>query len=232
MNLVITGTSAKTWKAVKRHYFIALASASLALGVMIGGPLLYRFEANNNAAQPATVRSSLQHTSDTVYSLPTMTYFLVGSDEQRDLVLAEAALTADDVATYHPGLEWQFAVLTAGTVEEETEALATLEEVKKRWMATGASGLEIVDRRDPDLRQGIAQQRLPIFVYVVESQQKANDIEAELADTYRATGRAQSTSFVFKATTPEEEAGVTAFVQSWQGRDVRLLDLRGLGPVD
>jgi hypothetical protein len=50
--------------------------------------------------------------------------------------------------------------------------------------------------------------------------------------------------FAFKATTPEEEASVTAIAETWQGHDasglaetwppnvVLVVDLRGRGPID
>jgi hypothetical protein len=104
-------------------------------------------------------QSNLPIPSATVNSSPSMTYYLVGTDEHRDLVVAEATQQVEDAAIFNPSGNWQFSVLLAGTLQAETEALTTLDEVVKKWEAAGATGLEIVDRRGHDLLESIRLQR-------------------------------------------------------------------------
>jgi hypothetical protein len=79
-----------------------------------------------------------------------------------------------------------------------------------------------------------------IVILLVESWPRATEIMSGTRN--HNTERAMF--FAFKATTPEEEASVTAIAEVWQGHDVSglaetwppslvlLVDLRGRGPVD
>jgi len=142
MNLAITTTSARTWKAVKAHYIVAIAGAALAISSVAGAASMSIDWGGGGSAisrpvQPAPVYADQQY----------VTYYLVESTAQRDLVLAEATREAEDQAVYSPDRHWKFAVLLAGTAEDEAVALSTIGEAQVRWAQAGASGLEVVDRR-------------------------------------------------------------------------------------
>jgi len=157
-----------------------------------------------------------------------MTYYIVGSEEQRGVVETQAWGQVENNDAYNPENNWKFAVLMAGTVEAETDALATLDEIKARWAAVGSRGPEIVDVREPELRHSLVLQRLPIFIYLVESQAGASNILAAIESDRNESAM----FFAFKATTPDEEAGVAAFVQTWAGREVQLIDYRNIAPIE
>jgi len=204
----------------------------LALASVVAGSALSGVDFSSSASQSAPVRSSFRVTPDMVLSSPAMTYYIVGSEEQRVSILEQATWQVEDNAVYNPDKRWQFGVLMAGTVEAETDALATLDEIKARWTATGASGLEIADVREPELRHSLALQRVPIFVYLVESQTRANNIIAAVESDRNESETHQPMFFAFKATTPEEEASVAAFVETWEGRDIQFLDYRNIAPIE
>ena len=184
MNLAITTTSASTWKAVKRHYFIALGGACLALATIVGSGVL----SDNEQAAPAA--ASPNSSADVAYSSP-----------------------------------------YAGGYNSAEELLEP-------------TGMEIVDVRQPELRESLAPPPRPIVIYLVESQARANDILAAVRNEMAESDTSQTMYFAFKATTPEEEASVTAIVETWQGkdvtgiaetwghRDVQLVDLRNFAPID
>jgi len=161
-----------------------------------------------------------------------MTYYIVGSDEERAAVEEQALWRVEDNAVHSPNKHWKFAVLMAGTMESETAALATLGEVKARWTAAKASGLEVVDLRSPELRHSLALQRIPVFIYLVESQERADYILASIEGDRNESESPRPTFFAFKATTSEEEASVAEFVESLAGRDVRVIDGRTFAPIE
>jgi hypothetical protein len=232
MYVAITSTSTSTWKAVKRHYFIALAGACLAFAAIVAGSALSGVDFGGSAAQPAPLRAGLGIAPYMAPASSVMTYYIVGSEEQRAEIEEQGvAWQAADHDEYYPNKRWQFAVLMAGTMESETAALATVNEVKARWMAAKATGLEIVDLRQPELRRSLALQRIPIFIYLVDSQEKANNILAAVEDDNESE-TLRPVFFAFKATTPEEESNVAAFIESWEGREVQVIDYRNLGPIE
>ena len=83
MNLAVTTTSTRTWRAVKQHYLIALSFAVLAAASVAG--LASSHDANSSTQAKAASRTPAvwYHVAET----PLLTYYLVGSDDQRDLVL-------------------------------------------------------------------------------------------------------------------------------------------------
>jgi hypothetical protein len=78
---------------------------------------------------------------------PSLTYYLVDSEEQRDEMLGAAERYAADFEVYEPERTWAYAILMAGTADEEAAALTEINGTRARWAATGASGIEILDVR-------------------------------------------------------------------------------------
>lgn len=226
MNLAITTTSTSTWKAVKRHYFIAIAGSLLAITALAGGAAISGLDFAGGPSGPAPAKSNFRITPGMVAPSPAMTYYLVGSEEERASVVAQAMWQVEDNAEYYPGKHWNFEVLVAGTVEAETDAMASLRETNARWTAAGATGLEVIDMRQPELRHSLNLQRIPIYIYLVESQMRADDIIASVESDRNESETPRPRVFAFKATTPEEEARVAEFVASWEGRNVQVLDYR------
>ena len=146
MNLAITTTSTRTWKAVKRHYLLGFTAALLAVAALGAGSMMST-DAGTKAGQPSPVSSASRSTLRAVPASPTMTYYIVGSEEQRLSVQAQAEGEVEDNALYYPEKQWKFAVLVAGTPEEEADVLATITVAGERWANAGASGLQVLDLR-------------------------------------------------------------------------------------
>src|SRR5687767_9194153 len=84
---------------------------------------------------------------------------------------------------------------------------------------TGATGPEsVADVRKPVGSESQAVQPRLIVIFLVESRERANDVMAAVRHERAKTS--QVMFFAFKATTPEEEASVTALVDTWEGKDV------------
>jgi hypothetical protein len=166
---------------------------------------------------------------------PVMTYYLVGSEEQRQAIETEAQWTRNDNVEYNSNPLWKFEViLMTGVADEDEEILRSIERERARWQAIGASGLEVVDLRQPELRFAAALQRTPVVIYLVESQARANNILASVREERADIESADvNTDFhAFKVTTAEEEAWVTGFVETLQGREIQIIDYRNLGPME
>jgi hypothetical protein len=226
MNLATTSTSA-TWKTVKRHYFIALAGACLGFAAIVAGSGLSGLSFGGSASAPAPAGSSFIIPPELIPTYPAMTYYLVGSEEQRQAVEDQAIMRVEDNAVYNPGRNWKFSVVSLTGIPAEDEAvLRRIEQVKADWQAAGASGLEVIDLRQPELRPSAAVQRAPIFIYLAESQAKATEILAAVESDRNESETPPPVFHAFKVTTSEEEVWVSEFVESLQGRDVQIIDAR------
>ena len=90
---------------------------------------------------------------------------------------------------------------------------------------------EPVNVRQAEPNESLLQQRL-IVIYLVQSRESANDIMAAIRNERAESDTPPTMSFAFKATTPEEEASVAAFVETWEGRDIQFLDYRNIAPIE
>jgi len=228
MNLAVTTTNGKTLMAVKIRSLVTVAAAALILTTLAGAAAFNAIEGHaENVAAP--VQPSFRMSPGLVPSQPVMTHYLVGSEAQRQAIEAEAAWQRNDNIEYNSNPQWKYTViLMSGVPEEDEEILRLLEAERARWQAIGASGFEVVDLRRPEPSSSVSVQDLPVFIYLVESQSRANNIMAgvgeEQADV--ESRGAYSDSHAFKVTTPEEEAWVADFVETLAGRDVKVMDIR------
>ena len=147
MNLAITTTSARTWKAAKTHSLLVLAGAAIALSAVVGATS-FAGDGTEKATPPSASKSGFEVPAGTITPHPAMTYYIVDSVEQQSATLFEATRHADDLGVYDQGNRWKFSiVLLSGVPDEDEEALRSIDRERARWERIGASGLEIVDLR-------------------------------------------------------------------------------------
>jgi len=224
MNLSITHTT--TWKGVQGRHFLAPLGAGLAVAAILAVGALSALNLGGSST-PSAPKSSFFIAPGMVQPSPAMTYYIVGSEEERTAVVAQATWRLEDNAEYYPEKHWSFEVLVAGTGAEEVTASATLADVKARWTAVGATGLEILDLRQDEPRRNLALPLQPIIIYLVDSQTRADEIV--VAARNELTNDAdEPLIFAFKATTPDEESSVGALISSWFGRDIQVVDHRAM----
>jgi hypothetical protein len=114
MNLAITTTSARTWKAVKAHYLVAIAGAALAISSVAGAASLSIDWGDGDSVISRPV-PPVAVSEDQKY----VTYYIVGSEAERDLVIAresEDALARDSSGAQ--AFDYTYFVVVAGTSEE------------------------------------------------------------------------------------------------------------------
>jgi hypothetical protein len=231
MNLAITTSSGKTLKAVKISSLVTIAGAALVLTTLAGVATFNTIESNageSNSGQAAAASQSTFRASPMVIAPPpAMTVYLVGSEEQRQAVEDLAIMRVEDNAVYNPGRNWKFSVLLlTGVPAEDEPVLRRIEQVKADWQAAGASGLEVIDLRQPEPRPSAAVQESPIVIYLAGSQAKATEILAAVESDRNESETPPPVFHAFKVTTSEEEVRVSEFVESLQGRDVQIIDAR------
>jgi hypothetical protein len=167
-----------------------------------------------------------------------MTYFLVGSMSQYDFVMAEQTAIAETKAS--KGEEHWFSVLLADTPFWATDAWDQIEQAKAEWRRCCATApLQVVDLRHPeviDMRQlasdtNLLSQYSPIVIYLAESEAIAASALASAESDRNESEKPRPVFFAFKVTTPEEKADLAAFVATWEGHEVHLLDSRNSSPV-
>jgi hypothetical protein len=239
MNLTIsTPHSPKTFKTGKSRSLATIAATALVLTTMAGVATFSSIESNagqTETALPAPAsRSTLRISPDLIPARPMMTYYLVSSEEQRDAVQAEAQWQAEDNAVYNPAaVRWQYeVVLMSGNAAEDAAVLQSIDEVRYRWQAVGASGLEVVDLRPLELRHSLSIQQAPIFIYLVESQESATNLLSSIESDRNESETPAPVFHAFKVASPEEEAWVSEFRETLQGRNVQVIDVRNLGPIE
>ena len=119
MNLAITTTSARTWKTVKAHYILAIAGAALAISSIVGAASVGRIDfagSNTVASRPVLLGAA---STNQRY----VTYYLVGSEAERDLIFAgEAEAARERLSTGTPDPNATLAVFVARTPEEVVAA--------------------------------------------------------------------------------------------------------------
>jgi hypothetical protein len=140
MNLAITNTSARTWKAVKAHYIIAAAGVALALSSVIGAASLSIDWSGSGSAASRSVPPAVA-SADQRY----VTYYLVGSEAERELVIAsenEAALEREFAGVDRSNTA--YTVLVAGTPTEVLNADITIYEGMSALIEAGVN-VQLVD---------------------------------------------------------------------------------------
>jgi hypothetical protein len=225
MNQAITNTTSRTLQTLKRHYFTAFTGVSLTLIALVGSAALSEARVSR-AGSPAPAPAARSSVAVQPYSQPAMTYYIAGSDEDAAYIAEEAQATKDDIAIHQQGRTWKFAILVASNPEAEASVMATIEQARARWAAAGASGLEIVDTREPQLRASIAEAAKPVIVYLVNSERRAFDIITSVESDRNESEFPQPRFFALKVTTAEEEAVLAGFLEGWAGRDLQVIDLR------
>jgi hypothetical protein len=119
MNLAITTTSARTWKTVKAHYILAIAGATLAISSIVGAASIGSVDfggGNTVVGRPVSLAAA---SADQQY----VTYYLVDSEAQRELVFAgEAEAARERYSSGIPDPNASIAVFIAHTPEEVVAA--------------------------------------------------------------------------------------------------------------
>jgi hypothetical protein len=135
-----------TWKTVKTHAFTLVSAGAIAIAafvVMNGfadtGPRAISGALPSSELDPARLEE--------LASRPTATYFLVGSEEQYDQVVAEQQLVAAERQA-SGGRKHLFQVRVADSEENELDAWQWLEDNQKpQWRRTGVARISVVDLR-------------------------------------------------------------------------------------
>jgi hypothetical protein len=148
MNLAIT--SARTWKAIKTHYLVAIAAVALVLTTMAGAGAM-TIDLTNPTNQATTLLSdsdppaTYQGPSTATPSELATTYFLVGSESQRTAVFLQVE-EGEWSLPRNQASEPNFFVLLAGTPEDGASALSFLNAEEARLGAAYA-GMDVIDLR-------------------------------------------------------------------------------------
>ena len=142
MNLAITTTSARTWKAVKAHYLAAIAGAALAVTSIAGAASLSIDWGGGDTVISRPLPPPAVLSEDQKY----VTYYLVGSEAEREQIIAgenEAASERDSAGIREPNAS--FTVFVARTRAEVDSARLSIYEATSSFDGTDTI-VNVVDR--------------------------------------------------------------------------------------
>jgi hypothetical protein len=152
MNIEIASVYPKSWKIVKSRAFAVITAGAIAAAALIGvvgldGKATPAATGSAEAPGYVFVPGSVDPAQlEGFLTRPTMSFFLVGSEEQHDLVVAEQRQIAAE-RDASGGRKHLFEVAVANTPQGETDAWDLLGDLKVGWMLRDATNLEVIDLR-------------------------------------------------------------------------------------
>ena len=147
MSIALPTKEPINWTRIIRRFSFAAAAGMLAVAAIVGSGVLA------NGEQAAPVALSPRASVDVGFApppapYPTMTYFLVDSIDQHDLVVAEQTEITNAIES--KGEEHWFSVLIAETPQEAIEAWDFIDNAKADWLRCCQTGrFRVVDLRSP-----------------------------------------------------------------------------------
>ena len=151
MNLAIGTTSKKTWHLVGKHHLIAAGSTAIIALVLVAAVSIFRTADSGPTAKAANASgSSAAENLRWSLNLPSMhmakyahslTYYLVGSEAQRDQILAGENGAAGERATN--GIADPNATVIIKVVATPDQEAQAQQEISEVWAAYNAEGNDL-----------------------------------------------------------------------------------------